>query len=267
MFAISPRVDRYFRDGWNAFDFLAISCLIIGIVAVSSVADYVILIILVPLLRLLQGLSTVQELRLILAGADSLHTERGARRGLAGHRLLRVCLCRAAEFRRARPGVLGKSSRFRFVAASNGDAGRLGHDHGRRHRVRAVGVGRLCQLRDNQCLYRNQSIHSRRNKKPGRSQGGTSMTVGNAHIQGRTPPGTALNPASAPPPGRTHAKVPRLVVSLSGHGNTTKSITEKRRVNPRDSLESRFPKITLPLPPIRWTCDNHIHAGVREVPN
>ena len=71
MFALSPRVDWYFRDGWNAFDFLAISCLIIGIVAVSSVADYVILIIiliiLVPLLRLLQGLSTVQELRLILA--------------------------------------------------------------------------------------------------------------------------------------------------------------------------------------------------------
>ena len=67
MFALSPRVDRYFRDGWNAFDVLAISCLIISIVAVSSVADCLILTILVRLLRLLQGLSTVQELRLILA--------------------------------------------------------------------------------------------------------------------------------------------------------------------------------------------------------
>ena len=67
MFALSPRVDWYFRDGWNAFDVLAISCLIISIVAVSSVADYLVLTILVRLLRLLQGLSTVQELRLILA--------------------------------------------------------------------------------------------------------------------------------------------------------------------------------------------------------
>ena len=67
MFALSPRVDRYFRDGWNAFDVLAISSLIISIVAVSSVADYLTLIILVHLLRLLQDRSIVQELRLIQA--------------------------------------------------------------------------------------------------------------------------------------------------------------------------------------------------------
>lgn len=70
MFALSLRVDRYFRDGWNAFDFLTISFLIISIATYqpSSVdyADYGILIMLVRLLRLLRSLSTVQELRLIL---------------------------------------------------------------------------------------------------------------------------------------------------------------------------------------------------------
>ena len=67
MFALWPRVDRYFRDGWNAFDFLAISSLLISIMAVSSVAAYVMFIFLVRLPRLIQGFSTVQELRLILA--------------------------------------------------------------------------------------------------------------------------------------------------------------------------------------------------------
>ena len=31
MIALSPRVDRYFRDGWNTFDFLTISFLLISI--------------------------------------------------------------------------------------------------------------------------------------------------------------------------------------------------------------------------------------------
>ena len=67
MFALFPRVDRYFRDGWNVFDFLVIS-FIIGSAAVNpDVADYGLLIILVRLLRLLRGLSTVEELRLILS--------------------------------------------------------------------------------------------------------------------------------------------------------------------------------------------------------
>ena len=67
MFALLPRVDRYFRDGWNVFDFLAISFVIIGIAAYEGVAGYGILIISVRLLRLLRGLSTVAELRMILS--------------------------------------------------------------------------------------------------------------------------------------------------------------------------------------------------------
>ena len=35
MFALLPRIDRYFRDGWNVFDFLAISFVIVSITAAS----------------------------------------------------------------------------------------------------------------------------------------------------------------------------------------------------------------------------------------
>ncbi len=67
MFALSPRIDRYFRDSWNAFDFLVISSLIVSMVVFKSIASYELLIVLVRLLRLLRGLSSVQELNLILS--------------------------------------------------------------------------------------------------------------------------------------------------------------------------------------------------------
>ena len=67
MIALSPRIDRYFRNGWNAFDFLAIGFLIIGIAADLSLASYGLLLLSVRLLRLLRGLSTVQDLQLILS--------------------------------------------------------------------------------------------------------------------------------------------------------------------------------------------------------
>ena len=67
MIALSPRVDRYFRDGWNAFDLLTISFLIVSLVVFPSVASYGVLIISARLLRLLRGLATVEELRLILS--------------------------------------------------------------------------------------------------------------------------------------------------------------------------------------------------------
>ena len=60
MFAVSPRVDRYFRDVWNLFDFL----LILFAFLMPTIA---ILILTVRLLRLLGGFSTVRELNLILA--------------------------------------------------------------------------------------------------------------------------------------------------------------------------------------------------------
>ena len=67
VFALAPRVDRYFMDPWNVFDFLAISFLIISMIVYPAVSYYGILIIMVRLLRLLRGLSTIQGLRLVLS--------------------------------------------------------------------------------------------------------------------------------------------------------------------------------------------------------
>ena len=60
MFATSPRVDRYFRDAWNVFDFMLI-CLVLYWPTLA------ILIVTVRLLRLLGGFSAVQEMNLILS--------------------------------------------------------------------------------------------------------------------------------------------------------------------------------------------------------
>ncbi len=67
MFAHWPRVDRYFREGWNSLDFLIVSFLISDFVVSTSLSSYAVLIVSVRLLRLLRGLSTVRELHLILA--------------------------------------------------------------------------------------------------------------------------------------------------------------------------------------------------------
>jgi len=60
MIATSPRVDRYFRDPWNVFDFL-----LIGLAFYYP--TLAILIITVRLLRLLRGFSAVREINLILS--------------------------------------------------------------------------------------------------------------------------------------------------------------------------------------------------------
>ena len=67
MLALSPRIYRYFRDGWNVFDFLTISFLLIAIAATESAAAYGGIILLVRVLRILKGLSTVRELSMILS--------------------------------------------------------------------------------------------------------------------------------------------------------------------------------------------------------
>ena len=62
IFAVSPRADRYFRDGWNVFDFSIIALSLIpatgGLAVVARLAR---------LMRLLRLVSTVPELRLIVA--------------------------------------------------------------------------------------------------------------------------------------------------------------------------------------------------------
>ena len=62
IFAVSPRADRYFRDGWNVFDFS-----IIVLAFVPATGSFAIIARLARLMRLLRLVSAVPELRLIVA--------------------------------------------------------------------------------------------------------------------------------------------------------------------------------------------------------
>ncbi len=62
IFALTPRCDRYFRDGWNVFDFS-----IIVLSLVPATGGFAVIARLARLMRLLRLVSAVPELRLIVA--------------------------------------------------------------------------------------------------------------------------------------------------------------------------------------------------------
>ncbi len=62
MLAAAPRVDRYFRDGWNVFDF----SVIVGSLIPAS-GEYAMIARLARLLRVLRLISTMPELRMIVS--------------------------------------------------------------------------------------------------------------------------------------------------------------------------------------------------------
>ncbi len=62
IFAVSPRADRYFRDGWNVFDFS-----IIVFSLIPATGGFAVIARMARLLRLLRLVSAVPELRLIVA--------------------------------------------------------------------------------------------------------------------------------------------------------------------------------------------------------
>jgi len=62
MVAVAPPIDRYFRDGWNVFDFSVIA---LSLVPVTG--EYAMIARLARLLRVLRLISTIQELRLIVS--------------------------------------------------------------------------------------------------------------------------------------------------------------------------------------------------------
>ena len=62
IYAVSPRADRYFRDGWNLFDFS-----IIVLAFIPATGSFAIVARLARLMRLLRLISTIPELRLIVA--------------------------------------------------------------------------------------------------------------------------------------------------------------------------------------------------------
>ena len=62
MIAVAPQVDRYFRDGWNVFDF---SVIVFSLLPATG--EYAMIARLARLLRVLRLISTIQELRLIVS--------------------------------------------------------------------------------------------------------------------------------------------------------------------------------------------------------
>ena len=62
MLALAPRVDMYFRDGWNVFDFLVIVFSLI-----PATGEFAMVARLARLLRVLRLISAIRELRLIVA--------------------------------------------------------------------------------------------------------------------------------------------------------------------------------------------------------
>lgn len=64
--AVAPRVDRYFRDPWDVFDFLVVAVLIGGLAVSEAAAEFALLVVVVRLLRLLQGFTPIKAMRLIL---------------------------------------------------------------------------------------------------------------------------------------------------------------------------------------------------------
>ena len=62
IFAVSPHIDRYFRDGWNIFDFT-----VIILAVIPAVGGFAVVARTARLLRVMRLISTVPELRLIVA--------------------------------------------------------------------------------------------------------------------------------------------------------------------------------------------------------
>ena len=62
MIALAPRADRYFRDGWNVFDFL-----IIVLALIPATGQFAMIARLARLLRVLRLISAIRDLRLIIS--------------------------------------------------------------------------------------------------------------------------------------------------------------------------------------------------------
>lgn len=62
MIAVAPQIDRYFRDGWNVFDF---SVIVFSLIPATG--DFAMIARLARLLRVVRLVSTIPELRLIVS--------------------------------------------------------------------------------------------------------------------------------------------------------------------------------------------------------
>ena len=200
MFAHWPRVDRYFREGWNSLDFLIVSFLIFDFVVPTSLSGYTVLIVSVRLLRLLRGLSTVRELQLILGTLFRSIPSMGHIAILLGIVVYSYAIVGFKNFGEHDPahwGSLSVSVLTLFEIATLDGWSEVMRP--------LIKVEPLAWLYFVSFVIVTAYIVTNlfiavviRNLDEAGQEG--PATIGNTRIQGRNPPGTALNPASAAPP-------------------------------------------------------------------
>ena len=183
MLAAAPRIDRYFRDPWNVFDFLVITTVIVGIAVYTAAIDFALLVVVVRLLRLLQGFTTIKAMRIILTTMfrsipDMAHILILLciiiyLYALSGHNLLR-------EHDPEHWGTLGKSvlSLFQVVTLDGWSEIMQTAPQGS-----AVRLDLFCELCHCHHIHRGQPVHRRCGEHHGRSQARASAHVKSTLIQ------------------------------------------------------------------------------------
>ena len=172
MIALAPRVDMYFRDGWNVFDFLVIVFSLI-----PATGEFAMVARLARLLRVLRLISAIRELRLIVAALVRSIPSVGHVMLLMSIIVYIYAIIGYQLFHEHDPmhwRSLGMAGRLGLIGADSVQhhhARRLDGRHGQRDAAAFVGVGVFRQLCRGRNFRRNKSVHCHHHQQSGRSEG------------------------------------------------------------------------------------------------
>ena len=197
MMAVAPQINRYFRDGWNVFDFLVIVFSLL-----PATGEYAMIARLARLLRVLRLISTIQELRLIVSTLVRSIPSMGHVMLLMSIIFYIYAITGYQLFHEHDPvhwRNLGISllSLFRIV-----DVGRLDGHYVYRHGTAPDGLAVFRQFRGARHVRRHQSLYRGGAQQSGRSQGRAPSRTGTARIAGRNLTRPSLDSEGLAPFGR-----------------------------------------------------------------
>ena len=183
MIALAPRPDRYFRDGWNVFDFS-----IIVLALIPATGQFAMIARLARLLRALRLVSRIPELRLIISAlVRSIPS--------AGHVMLLMSIIVYIYavmgyhlFHEHDPANWGSPGHIPAYAVQHHHTGRLDRGDAHGDGVELLRLDLLRQLRDNGHLCGHQPVYSHHHQQPGRGKGRTSPRPAGSSLTRRTPP-------------------------------------------------------------------------------
>ena len=183
MLALSPRPQRYFRDGWNIFDFL-----VIVFALIPATGQFAMITRLARLLRVVRLISTVKDLRLIVAALVRSIPSVGHVIMLMSIVVYIYAIMGYHLFHEHDPEnwrTLGISV---LTPLQHHHPGRLDSGHVHRHAAAPVGLVIFRQLRNSGHLRSHQPVHRHHHQQPGRSQDGA--------VEGDGNPGVPRGPAA-----------------------------------------------------------------------